>query len=173
MIFLPQMIKLHGLSNMMTGFATAIPYVVGTAGMIMCGYITDHMHERRWNLFFTCLAAAVGLLIAAFLSDSLWALAGLSLATIGFYGMKTSFWPLPSTFLSGTAAAAAIAAINSLGNFGGLIGPIAVGWLKDTTGSFGAGLYFLSACGLLSAIMTLIAVHERRSAPAKVEMAPA
>jgi MFS transporter, ACS family, tartrate transporter len=162
-IFLPQMIKLHGLSNMMTGFATAIPYVVGTAGMIACGYITDHMHERRWNLVFTCLAAAVGLLIAAFLSDSLWALAGLSLATIGFYGMKTSFWPLPSTFLSGTAAAAAIAAINSLGNFGGLIGPIAVGWLKDTTGSFAAGLYFLSACGLLSAIMTLIAVHERRA----------
>ena len=69
--------------------------------------------------------------------------------------------------MSGTAAAAAIAAINSLGNFGGLIGPIAVGWLKDTTGSFGAGLYFLSACGLVSAIMTLIAVHERRAATAK------
>jgi MFS transporter, ACS family, tartrate transporter len=172
-IFLPQMIKLHGLSNMMTGFATAIPYVVGTVGMIACGYITDHMHERRWNLFFTCLAAAVGLLVAALLSNSLWALAGLSLATIGFYGMKTSFWPLPSTFLSGTAAAAAIAAINSLGNFGGLIGPIAVGWLKDTTGNFGTGLYFLSACALISAITTLITVQGRRAAAAKVEMAPA
>ena len=87
--------------------------------------------------------------------------------------MKTSFWPLPSTFLSGTAAAAAIAAINSLGNFGGLIGPIAVGWLKDTTGSFGAGLYFLSACGLISAIMTLIAVHERRAHAATAEVAAA
>jgi ACS family tartrate transporter-like MFS transporter len=83
--------------------------------------------------------------------------------------MKTSFWPLPSTFLSGTAAAAAIAAINSLGNFGGLIGPIAVGWLKDTTGSFGAGLYFLAACGLISALMTLIAVHERYM-PAKTRV---
>src|SRR5262245_46645870 len=67
-------------------------YVVGTIGMVICGYITDRMHERRWNLFFTCLAAAVGLLAAGLLSGSFWALAGLSLATIGFYGMKTSFW---------------------------------------------------------------------------------
>ena len=174
-IFLPQIIKQHGLSNMQTGFATAIPYVVGTIGMIVCGYITDHMLERRWNLFFTCLAGAIGLFAAALLSGSLWALAGLSVATIGFYGMKTSFWPLPSTFLSGTAAAAAIAAINSLGNFGGLIGPIAVGWLKDTTGTFEAGLYFLAACALVSAVVTLIAVHEPRTrAAAKgVGMAPA
>src|SRR5262249_60817091 len=117
-IFLPQMIKLHGLSNMMTGFATAVPYAVGTLGMIACGYITDHMHERRWNLFLTCMAASAGLLIAALLSDSLWALAGLSLATIGFYGMKTSFLPLPSTFLSGTAAGPATAPVNLLGHFG-------------------------------------------------------
>jgi ACS family tartrate transporter-like MFS transporter len=144
----------------MTGFAAAIPYVVGTIGMVICGYITDRMHERRWNLFFTCLAAAVGLLAAALLSGSLWALAGLSVATIGFYGMKTSFWPLPSNFFSGTAAAAAIAAINSLGNLGGLIGPNLVGWLKDSTGSFEAGLYAMAGCALISAIVTLIAVRE-------------
>jgi MFS transporter, ACS family, tartrate transporter len=172
-IFLPQMIKQLGVSNLMTGFATSLPYIVGTVGMIVCGYVTDRMHERRWNLFFTCLAAAIGLFAAALLSGSFWALAGLSLATIGFYGMKTSFWPLPSTFLSGTAAAAAIAAINSLGNFGGLIGPVAVGWLKDTTGSFTAGLFFLSGCALVSAVVTLIAVHERRTqAQRRIELTP-
>jgi len=76
--------------------------------------------------------------------------------------MKTPFWPLPSTFLTGTAAAAAIAAINSVGNLGGLIGPLAVGWLKDATGSFEAGLYVLSAFALMSAIVTLVAVREPR-----------
>jgi ACS family tartrate transporter-like MFS transporter len=173
-IFLPQMIKQHGLSNMMTGFATAIPYAVGTVGMIACGYITDHMRERRRNLFFTCFAAALGLLVAALLFDGVWALVGLSLATIGLYGMKPSFWPLPSTFLSGTAAAAAIAGINSLGNFGGLIGPIGIGWLKDTTGSFEAGLYFLAGCALVSAVVTLMAVHERHMpVKASVSMATA
>jgi ACS family tartrate transporter-like MFS transporter len=69
-LFLPLMIKQLGLSNLMTGFAAAIPYVVGTIGMVICGFITDRMHERRWNLFFTCLAAAVGLLAAALLSGS-------------------------------------------------------------------------------------------------------
>ena len=133
------MIRQLGVSNLMTGFATSVPYIFGTVGMIICGYVTDRMHERRWNLFFTCLAAAVGMFAAALLTGSFWALAGMSVATIGFYGMKTSFWPLPSTFLSGTAAAAAIAGINSIGNLGGLIDPIAVGWLKDTTGSFEAG----------------------------------
>ena len=165
-LFLPLMIKQLGLSNQMTGFAAAIPYVVGAIGMVICGYITDRMHERRWNLFFTCLAAAVGLLAAALLSGSFWALAGLSVATIGFYGMKTSFWPLPSNFLSGTAAAAAIAAINSLGNFGGVIGPNLVGWLKDSTGSFEAGLYAMAGCALISAIVTLIAVQ---APPRRVE----
>jgi ACS family tartrate transporter-like MFS transporter len=158
-LFLPLIIKQLGLSNLMTGFAAAVPYVVGTIGMVICGYITDRMQERRWNLFFTCLAAAVGLLAAGLLSGSFWALAGLSVATIGFYGMKTSFWPLPSNFLSGTAAAAAIAAINSLGNLGGLIGPNLVGWLKDSTGSFEAGLYAMAGFALLSAIVTLIAVR--------------
>jgi ACS family tartrate transporter-like MFS transporter len=133
------------------------------------------MNERRWNLFFTCLAAAVGLSAAAVLTSSYWALVGLSMATIGFYGMKTSFWPLPSTFLSGTAAAAAIAAINSIGNLGGLIGPIAVGWLKDTTGSFQAGIFFLAGCALISAIVTVLTVNERRArvGPTGVGMAPA
>jgi ACS family tartrate transporter-like MFS transporter len=79
--------------------------------------------------------------------------------------MKTSFWPLPSSFLSGTAAAAAIAAINSVGNLGGLIGPNLVGWLKDSTGSFEAGLYAMAGFALISAIVTLITVR----APRRVE----
>src|SRR5579871_305334 len=72
-IFLPQMIKQLGLSLMMIGFATAVPYVVGTLGMIIWGFVTDRMSERRWNLFFACLASAVGLLIAGLLHGSLWA----------------------------------------------------------------------------------------------------
>jgi ACS family tartrate transporter-like MFS transporter len=104
------------------------------------------------------------MLAAGLLTGSYWALAGMAVATVGFYGMKTPFWPLPSTFLTGTAAAAAIAAINSVGNLGGLIGPLAVGWLKDRTGSFESGLYVLSAFALMSAIVTLIAVREPRRA---------
>jgi MFS transporter, ACS family, tartrate transporter len=161
-IFLPQMIKQLGVSNLMTGFATAIPYVVGTIGMVVWGHVTDRMGERRWNLFAACLVATAGLIVAGLLTGSYWALAGMSAATIGLYGMKGPFWPLPSMFLSGTAAAAGIATINSIGNLGGIIGPLAVGWIKDRTGSFEAGLYVLAGFALMSAVVALVAARAPR-----------
>jgi ACS family tartrate transporter-like MFS transporter len=61
--------------------------------------------------------------------------------------------------MTGSAAAASIAAINSVGNLGGFIGPYVVGWIKDTTQSFEAGLYFLSACFVLAAIVTMLVMR--------------
>jgi ACS family tartrate transporter-like MFS transporter len=80
--------------------------------------------------------------------------------------MKPSFWPMPSLFLTGTAAAAGIAWINALGNLAGTITPWVVGTIKDATGSFGGGLYALAGFALLSAVVTLIGVPStRRRAP--------
>ena len=83
----------------------------------------------------------------------------MSFAIVGIYGSRTSFWPLPSQFLSGTAAAGAIAFINAIGNLGGYFGPFVVGWIKDTTKSFEMGLYFLALCSLASAAITFFATH--------------
>jgi ACS family tartrate transporter-like MFS transporter len=90
------------------------------------------------------------------------------LATIGFYGSKGPFWPLPSTFLTGTAAAAGLALINSVGNVRGFMGPFLVGWINDATGSFENGLYALAAFMILAAIVTAIGVQapRRRILPA-------
>ena len=165
-LFLPQILKAIGLTTMMIGVAAAVPYVAGTIAMVVWGYVSDRMNERRWNLFAGCFVSTIGFVMAGFLNGSLWALVGMSVATIGLYGLKGSFWPLPSMYLSGTAAAATIAAINSVGNLGGLIGPLSVGWIKDRTGSFEAGLYVLAGWALLSAVMTLITVREPRRAAA-------
>src|SRR5207245_9862842 len=70
---------------------------------------------------------ATGLIVAGLLGGSFWSLAAMCLATIGFYGSKGPFWALPSTFLTGTAAAAGMALINSVGNIGGFMGPFLVG----------------------------------------------
>jgi ACS family tartrate transporter-like MFS transporter len=83
----------------------------------------------------------------------------MSAATIGIYGSRASFWPMPSIFLTGTAAAGAIAMINAVGNLGGYVGPFVVGWIKDSTGSFQAGLYFLAACSLGCAAITFFAAR--------------
>jgi ACS family tartrate transporter-like MFS transporter len=161
-MFLAQIIKELGLTNLMTGFAASIPYVVGTVGMIVAGFITDRMGERRLNCFVLCLLAATGLVLAGLTHGTWWSIAALSIATIGFYGMKPSFWPMPSLFLTGTAAAAGIAWINALGNLAGTITPWVVGTIKDATGSFAGGLFALSVFALMSAIVTLIGVPSSR-----------
>jgi len=71
-------------------------------------------------------------------------------------------------FLTGTAAAGAIALINAIGNLGGYVGPFVVGWIKDSTNSFEAGLYFLAACALLGAVITFFAT-EASGGPAKLQ----
>ncbi len=166
-MFLAQIVKELGLSNLMTGYAASFPYIVGTIGMVVLGYITDRTRERRWNCFIACMIAVAGLLIAGVTLGSWWSLAGLSVATVGFYGMKPSFWPMPSLFLTGTAAAAGIAWINAVGNLAGTVTPFIVGCIKDVTGSFAGGLYALAAFALMSALVTLVALPNDRQAAAR------
>jgi ACS family tartrate transporter-like MFS transporter len=154
LIFVPQIIKSIGNSgNMTVGWLTMIPYICGTVSLVVWGRISDRMHERRYNLLGACLLAAVGLFIAGYMMGTWWSMVGLSLATMGFYGTKGPFWAMPPMFLTGTAAAATIAWINSIGNLGGFFGPWYVGVMKDVTGSYAGGLYGLALLCLVSALV--------------------
>lgn len=154
-LFLPQILKSIGVSNTQAGLLTSVPYVFGTIAIVVCGHLSDKVADRYWTLVVTCGIATIGMLLAAMLHDSLWVLAAFSVATIGFYGMKSPFWPLPSTFLTGSALAAGLALVNSLGNFAGYLGPIAVGYAKDATGNFEAGLYVLAGAAFVSTMTAL------------------
>jgi MFS transporter, ACS family, tartrate transporter len=156
LLFLPQIVKQLGLTNMQVGWVTMIPYLCGAVAMLLWGWVSDRMAERRWNLFWACMVAAAGLIIAAQTVGTAWALVGISIAAIGFYGSKGSFWAMPPMILTGTAAASGIAWINSVGNLGGFFGPTIVGWAKDYTGSFAGGLYALAGFALLSAIVSAL-----------------
>jgi ACS family tartrate transporter-like MFS transporter len=154
LLFLPQMVKQLGLTNMQVGWVSMIPYAFGALSMLVWGWVSDWMGERRWNLFFACVVAAVGLVVAGMTIGTGWAVVGMTIATIGLYGSKGPFWTFPSMFLTGSAAASGIAWINGIGNLGGFFGPTAVGWVKNLTGSFGSGLYLLAGLALVSAIST-------------------
>ncbi|WP_428490589.1 MFS transporter [Rhodopila sp.] len=104
-LFLPQILKAIGVTNTQAGLLTAIPYLFGAIAIVSCGHLSDRIADRYWTLVVTCGLATIGMLLAAMLPDSLWVLAAFSLATSGFYGMKSPFWPLASTFLTGTALA--------------------------------------------------------------------
>jgi ACS family tartrate transporter-like MFS transporter len=161
--FLPLIVKTHGLTNINTGLVTAIPYVVGTIGMVLWAYSSDRQHERRWHFIVACLVATAGLIGAGLSRNLVLAIAAMSIAAVGLYGSKPAFWPLPSTFLSGTAAAGGIALVNSIGNLGGFVGPYIVGWIRDSTQSYENGLYFLAGCALLSGILAFFAVKPVRA----------
>ena len=155
LIFLPQIVKTLGFTNMQVGWVTMIPYLCGAAAMVFVGWLSDRSGERRWNLFVTCMLGCIGLVICGLFVNSYWAIVGMSIAAIGFYGTKGPFWSMPTMFLTGPAAAASIAWINSVGNLGGFFGPTMVGWARQITGSYAGGLYALAAFALMSAIISL------------------
>ena len=167
LLFVPQIIKSLGTSNMGTGYATMLAYVCGAISMMAWGWISDRMGERRWNLFWACTLATVGLVIAGMTMGTWWSLVGMCIATAGFYGTKGPFWSMPSMMLTGAAAAAGIAWINSIGNVGGAVGPALVGWIKDVTGSYSGGLYGLAAFTGVSALIAAFALHIPRQVPVR------
>jgi len=160
LIFVPQMIKsLGNYSNMTVGWLTMIPYICGGIAMVVWGRVSDRMDERRWNLFLGCVLSTIGLVVAGMTMGTWWALVGMSMATMGFYGSKGPFFAMPPMFLSGPALAAGFAWINSLGNLGGFFGPSYVGLMKDLTGSYAGGLYGLALLCFVSALVCALFLH--------------
>jgi ACS family tartrate transporter-like MFS transporter len=174
LIFIPQMIKSLGdYSNMTIGWLTMIPYTCGGIAMVVWGRISDRMNERRWNLFIGCIFSTAGLVIAGMTMGTWWALVGMSIAAMGFYGSKGPFFAMPPMFLSGAGLAAGIAWINSIGNLGGFFGPWYVGVMKDLTGNYAGGLYGLALLGLIAAVVCALLLHIPNRMPSSVVGAPA
>ncbi len=168
LLFLPQIIKQLGVTNMQVGWITMIPYICGAASMVVFGWLSDRIGDRRWTLFATCVVATLGLVLAGLTIGTWWSLVGITIGAVGLYGTKGPFWSMPTMLLTGPAAAAGIAWINSLGNLGGFFGPTIVGWAKQLTGSYAGGLYGLALCALVSAVVALfwLRIPRRAAIPA-------
>jgi len=160
-MFLPQILKQQGFANMEIGFLTAIPYIVGCVGMVTIGFLSDRFQKRKAFVISAMLLIAAGMVGAGYLAGSVYAIAAMSVATIGIMGCKGPFWPLPALYLSGTSAAAGVALINSVGNLGGFFGPGMVGMAKDMTGDFQSGLYLLAALAIVGVILTMLFVSDK------------
>ncbi|WP_050424455.1 MFS transporter [Bradyrhizobium tropiciagri] len=139
-IWLPLILKSHGLSNMQVGWMSAIPYLFATIGMLFWARLVDRKGQKIYNLMAALILGALGLALSVVFSSLVPALACLTLALVGTISARTVFYTIPQSFLTGAAAAGGIAFINSVGAFGGFVGPYMVGFLKDATGSFNAGM---------------------------------
>lgn len=153
-MWLPQMLRaLTDASDLGIGLLNALPFLAATFGMVLIGWLSDRHGERRWHLTGAFVLGALGCVLAAFSPNLPLALLALSLATIGIWGVMGPFWALSTSFLSGVAAAAGIALINSIGNFGGFFGPSLMGWLKQWTDGYGAGLIAVASILMIGALL--------------------
>jgi ACS family tartrate transporter-like MFS transporter len=152
-LWLPQIVKAMGFSTVQVGYVVALPYAFAAAAMMLWGRHSDSTGERIWHVSLAAGLAAVGLVGSVYLASPLMALGCLGLATVGIYAILGPFWALPPIFLRGTAAAGGIALINSVGSLGGFVGPYLVGWIKQSTGSFSAGMGALAIAVAASAIL--------------------
>ena len=155
--WLPQIVQAaSGLGSATVVLLSAIPYVAATIGLVVVGASSDRTGERRWHVAVPCVIGAAGFVLTVIGPQTLSiSLATLSIAAFGIWGTLGPFWTLPTAFLRGSAAAGGIALVNSVGNIGGFVGPIIVGWIRETTGQFGAGLLMLAAILIVGAIAVI------------------
>jgi ACS family tartrate transporter-like MFS transporter len=158
--WLPQIVKGFGLSNVATGFVSAIPYIVGTIGMVVWSRRSDAKMERKGHAAVAFLIAAAGIAGSTLVDDPTIKMIALSIGAFGVFAVLPVFWTFPTAFLSGAAAAAGIAVINSVGNLAGFFGPFIMGWLKDLTGNFATGLWAISACAVMGMVIVLLLRHD-------------
>ena len=161
-VWAPQIIKGFGMSNMAVGFLNAVPPTIAVIAMYLWAWHSDRRNERTWHVVLACLAAALGLALAAWSGSVVAIVSALVLVNVGISAAKPPLWSMPTLFLTGPAAAAGIATINSIGNLGGFVGPAMIGWIKQTTGSFEGGLFFVGGLLVLSAILTLLLARSGR-----------
>ncbi len=160
--------------NVHVGFMSAIPFIAAIVGMVIIGFVADRTGKRRNVLVCSAITGVVGLVAAAYTQTTVTTIAALSLAAVGIFGCLSPFWTLPSEFLTGTAAAAGIAFINSWGNLGGgFIGNKTMGWLKDFyTGKVERPYMYgllIDAAVLVAGIAVVLLV---RTKPRKTDLEP-
>jgi len=155
--WLPTIIRAFGVKSYLgVGLITAIPYGVAIAGMILLSRSSDRTGERRMHYVLTVSAGCVGLILSGvFASNPILSVIFLSIGTLGILGSMPIFWPIPSAFLTGTAAAAGIGIVNSIGNLGGYVGPNVPIWIKYYSRDPSAALYFIAFIMFLGGFLVL------------------
>ncbi len=160
----PLLIKQFGYSALTVGWLNALPSIAAVVGMVLWARHSDRTLERIWHVAIPCVLGCAGLMWAGYAHAALAVILALAIASFGVNGSKPPLWAMPSLFLSGASAAAGIALINSLGNLGGFVGPLLIGWIKDRWGSYTGGLEAVGAMMALSAVVMLTMRQRIRSA---------
>ena len=164
-LWLPSFIhSLSTASNLGIGVISVIPYTAATVGMVLVGTHSDRTGERRWHLAGSAFVAAIAMLMTAYTHSIVPGLAAISLGLTATFSMQGPFWATTTSLLSGTAAAAGIALVNSFGNLGGYFGPRIIGLGLNAGGGFRGGMLIVAAFLALAAFLATVVQPPREPA---------
>ncbi|ACL62465.1 MFS transporter [Methylobacterium nodulans] len=155
-LWLPQIIKQLGLATSVVGFVTAIPYLCGAIAMVVWGRMSDRGSDRTIYPAISLFVGSAALVASAFTSSPLLTIVALCIAVVGINSFVATFWAVPSSFLTGRAAAGGIAMIVSIGNLGGFVGPYMIGFVRDLSGGFTAPLVAVGCSLLFGATLMVV-----------------
>lgn len=155
--WLPQLVHDLGAKGLVqTGLISAVPFGFAAIGMMIVGRHSDNTGERRWHIAGPALIGSIGLVLSGtFATYPAISLAGLTLAAFGLISANAVLFALPGALLSGTAAAAGIGFISTIGNIGGYVFPFTIGWIREFTHQPAWCLFVLAAVSCLGALITL------------------
>jgi D-galactonate transporter len=170
--WMPTIIQELGIDKhdfLKVGLLSMIPWGLAAVAMVVWAAHSDRTQERRWHTAGGLIVGMLGLIMLALVGhDPVMSIIALSLVTVGILSWVATFWSLPTSFLSGTAAAAGIAWINSVGNLGGHFGPDLIGRIRMATGgSSQAAFYTLAAVALVGVVITLLLPKTERKTVAQ------
>ncbi|MBE8596760.1 4-hydroxyphenylacetate permease [Xenorhabdus sp. BG5] len=157
-IWTPQIMQSfnQGSSHVMIGILTAIPQFCTILGMVYWSRRSDRLQERKMHTALPYLFAAAGWILTSLTDNSMVQLLGIVMASTGSFTAMAVFWTTPDQSISLRARAVGIAVINATGNVGSAVSPLLIGWLKDQTGNFNAGLYFVAGLLIVGALIVFL-----------------
>lgn len=155
--WLPTIVKGFGVSNTVNGFINVIPWIIVAIALYAVPAAADKVENKTPYIVIPAFIGAISLVLSAVIANPTIQFVFLCIAAAGIFAGQPVFWSLPSRFLQAAGAAAGIAAINSVGNLGGFVAQNAVPWIKDTTGSTIAPMFFLAACLAAAGVLVMFA----------------
>jgi ACS family tartrate transporter-like MFS transporter len=148
--------SLTGLSNFLLGLLTTVPNLAAAILMVLIGAHSDSSGERRWHIALSAFAGGIALVVSGFSPGITISVFCFAIALSASSSMTGPFWAMASSSITAAAAARSIALINAVGNLGSGFGPYWIGYLRDATGSFRAGLLSVAALLTLAGLIVLV-----------------
>lgn len=145
------------------GLITAIPYLPAAIVLFLWSRTATKHGVRNWHIGIPALIGALSIPLALFMKSPSASIAVITITACAIFSALPNFWALPARFLSGAAAAAGIALINTVGNLAGFVAPYVTGAMKDATGSYHAPMFVVGAFMLMSAVLAFVFCAERRT----------